>query len=135
MSTATLPTARARRLHRAWIAGAVAYSLVRIVVVRQALGSYGVNVPLYAAVDLGSTLPYAYATSRAVQAFAARQRSTARRWALLASVAFVLPDLTLVLTAGRLPTFAYAVLATVLVTAAATAVIDGRRRLLAVRRG
>ena len=90
-------------------------------------------MPLYAAVDLGSTLPYAYATSRAVSCLAARQRAAMTRWALLAGVTFLLPDLSLVLTAGRLPTFAYAVLATVLVVAAGTALIDGRRRLQALR--
>ncbi len=116
-------SARRRRIERLWVAGALAYSVVRITIVQTFLARYGVNVWLYAAVDLGSTVPYAIGAARTVGAMVDGDRGAALRWGLLAAVAFVAPDVTIVLTSDQMPWTIYVVLALVVSALGTVAVL------------
>lgn len=116
-----------------WLAAALVYSAVRITLVHTFLGPYGLNIWLYAAVDLGSTVPYAIGSARAVGALVDGERGRAVRWGLLTATSYVLPDLTIVLTTRRVPLSTYLVLAVVLSTAGSLAVTRIRREVRSSR--
>lgn len=111
------------------MAAALVWSCARIWFVATTLGRYGVNPWLYAAVELGSSTPYALGASRTVRNLAARRPARAARWGALAVVCFLLPDLTIVLSGRGLPWWTFALLGTVAAGGAAMALRDGRRRL------
>lgn len=109
--------------------GALCWSCLRIWFVGANLGRYGVDVRLYATVELCSTVPYSLGASRAVRSLAARRPAAASRWLALTVTCFLLPDLVILLSADGLPLWVYAVIASVLGAGIAHTVRDGRRRL------
>lgn len=128
---------RRRRRHGhyefAWIFVALCWSGLRIWFVGANLRRYGVDVRVYAAVDLCSTIPYAIGASRTVRHLAARRPSMASRWLALTIVCFLLPDLVILFSANGLPLWVYALIGSVLTVGAVLAVRNGRRRLDEVR--
>ncbi len=124
---------RARLAERVWVGLALLWSCVRIWFVRHSLARYGVNPWLYAAVELGSTVPYAVGVSRTVLAFTERRLDAATRWGALATVCFLLPELAVVLDAHQLPLWVYLLMGSVLVAGGSWAVIDVRRRVMVAR--
>lgn len=111
------------------MAAVLLWSLARISAVDVWLAGYGVDPWVYAAVDLGSSLPYAIASARTLGALADRRFSAAAAWGSLTIVSFVTPD-AYILAAGRaLPWGTYVVVGVVACTAAGLAVRSGRAQL------
>lgn len=109
---------RRAALTRIWLAAVVAWSLVRLWIVRRMLGRYGVNAWVYGAVDLALAWPYAMASARLVTSLVDRQIAAARKWAAVTAVTFIVPDVYLVLSGHRKP---HVVSLTIVVVATAMA--------------
>lgn len=107
----------------------LSWSLLRISAVDVWLAGYGVNPWTYAMVDLGSSLPYAIASSRTLGALVDQRFRHAAAWSVLTVACFIAPD-TYILTAGRaLPWGTYVVVGSVAAMAATLAVRSGRAQL------
>jgi len=128
--TGTGRSTRRRILEHAWIALTVLYGAGRAVVVGAALGRYGVNPWIYAAIDISTSFFLGLATARAVGAAIDRQALALRRWALLAVAMFFAPDLAIVVMGGhRLPPIVYVVLAGIVTITASASVRSAMRKI------
>lgn len=131
-SAATLQ--RRKTLSRTWAGLVVGWSLVRAAVVWAALSDYGINPWIYLAIDLGSAAVEAFTTPKMVLAFIDDHYRQAAKWAGLSLVAFVIPDLYIVLGTRTLPTKIIVVVATVITVTSSIAIIGVIRKILIGRR-
>lgn len=71
---------------RAWIGGVVGYSVLRAVIAWSVFSDYGVNPWVFAVIDVGTAIPYAWCIAELPGAIIARQ---SRRLVAMVSVAIV----------------------------------------------
>lgn len=114
-----------------WIVGVLGWSLVRIAAVDIWLSGYGVNPWVYAAIDLGTSIPYAIASARTIGALLDSRTTAALRWGALAVGAYIAPDLYILFFGRGLPWKVYAAVGTVALAGAYLAVRTGRQRVRA----
>ena len=120
-----MPNQRRRAvMTRLWVVAVLGWSLARTFVVKKTLGRYGVDAWAYGAVDLACSWPYAIATAGIVTSLLDGRRASAGRWALVATTAFVAPDLYLILAGHGKPRMVYGVVIGVAVTFAGAAVVS-----------
>lgn len=128
------PTSRRRVFELSWVVGVVAFTLVRLLVARETLVQYGLNIWIFGLIDLVTAVPYAVGVARVVGAIIDRQAAVATGWLVVAGVSFVAPY-AYVAAAGRgasFPVGVYVVLAVVMVIFGANAIWNGVRK---IRRG
>lgn len=101
---------RRRMVEVLWVAAAVAYGLGRAIVVWKTLGDYGVNPWVYGVLDVVSAVPYAIGTARVVTGVIDRDWARVRLWGTIAAVAFLVPDLYIVIVGKSMPWVVYVVL-------------------------
>lgn len=112
----TSPSKRLSWFGRAWIAGVVAYALVRAAIVWPTLGDYGVSPLLFLLIDVGTAWPYAYAQVRIVQAIRGGQWAQVQGWGFVALASFLAPYAYIVgAGSGELPLLAYIIVATLVI--------------------
>lgn len=105
-----------RFLQNAWLIAVALWACLRIFAVNKWLTKYGVNTVVFAAVEIGSSIPYGIGSARCVTSLIDHQRRAAMLWGLVAAAGFISPDLYM-LTAGRsMPFLTYLVIIAVLVT-------------------
>jgi hypothetical protein len=95
---------RDKRAQRTWIALVLAWVVIRTLVIRDVFGGYGVNPWIYFLVDLGSALPYAILSGRAVVNFLDKNWASFRRNVLFTLLFFYMPDMYVLSTADEIPT-------------------------------
>lgn len=117
-------------LESTWVVGVLAYGLARTFVVWGALGRYGVNPWVYGVIDLVSSVPYAIGTAKVVTGIIDRDWARARKWGLIAVVAFIAPDLYIVIAGHGMPALVYVVLGA---WVAVAALLAGRSVALKLR--
>ncbi len=83
------------------------YALVRIGLAEQFLVKYGLNIFIFATIELLSTPIYAIGASRMVRGLVASRRSSAIRWLMVSILGFVAPDAYVVVAARRVPASLY----------------------------
>ncbi len=129
------PDVRRRRVlfERTWLGASLAYALLRIGVAQQFLVGYGLNIAVFATIELCSTPVYALGASQALQAMIDRRRSTAVRSLMLAIAGFVAPDAYVVIAARRIPKTLYLAVLAWIVLGAALGVRRLRRQMAALR--
>ena len=90
-------------LARLWLAASIAYGGLRAALVWRYLSGHGVDPVVFAAVELGSSVAYGWASARLVIAIVDRQWPRLR-WLVPATVlAYAAPDAFVLTTGGRLP--------------------------------
>ena len=105
------------------MAGMLAYSFARALVVGETLSQYGVNPWLFLLLDVGSAVPLAWGQVRLVQGLRLRDARLTQRSLLIVAAAFLTPYLYLLFGAGKpLPEVAYWIMATILLAAGAATV-------------
>lgn len=71
--------------------GVAAFTLVRLVVARETLGKYGLNIWLFGLIDLLTAVPYAVGVARVVGAMVDGKGRSAGMWFVVAVVSFAAP--------------------------------------------
>ena len=90
-------------LSRLWLLGSIAYGGVRALLVWRFLSGYGVNPWAFAAVELGSSALYGWASARVVLAVADRSWGLLWRAGPLSVGAYAAPDAFVFATLGHAP--------------------------------
>ena len=103
VSRANLSFLRDKNAQRSWIALVIAWAVIRAVVIKDVFGGYGINGWSYFAVDLGSGIPYAIYSGRAVINFLDKDWLAIRKNGLLALIFFYIPDIYVLIFARQIP--------------------------------
>jgi hypothetical protein len=82
------------------MAVSIAWSIFRSLVIRRVFGSHGTSAVTYFAIDLGTTIPYAHYSAKAAFALLDRD-SNFSKFAAIATVCFLAPDIYVVITARQ----------------------------------
>src|SRR4051812_38517386 len=124
------PSASKRKwVEWAWYAVSGLYSVFRIVLADHTVARYGVNIWVFAIIELAATIPYAVGTARVVTSLLDGDQPAALRWALVASAGFFAPDVYTLAAARSAPWWMYAVIITWMTVAAVIAVRSLRSNL------
>lgn len=94
---------RDKNAQRGWLALVIAWAVIRAVVIKDVFGDYGINGWSYFAVDLGSGIPYAIYSGRAVINFLDKNWLAIRKNGLLSLIFFYIPDLYVLIFAKQVP--------------------------------
>jgi hypothetical protein len=118
-------------LEAVWVALTVGYAIGRAVVVGRVFGKHGVNAWVYGAIDVITSIPLGIATARAVGAAIDHCWIAFRRWTIVAGLAFIAPDVYLLLFARHVPVRVYIVLGVYLAITTAIALNSAWRKIRA----
>lgn len=117
-----------------WIVANVGYDVIYTLVMLHIFGRYGIDRWLYVGYIAVFSLLYAWATFELVGALVDGRRRRAYWCGTLAALAFLAPDLYLVVATHDVPWTVWAVLALYVVVTASAAVVGLRRKAIANRR-
>ena len=112
-----------------WIAANVVYAAVRTIVAWATVSRYGVSVFGFAAVEVGSSIPYAVATGRFVTALADIRRHDAASWGALALFCFPMPEVYVGIAGRGMPAPVYYMLGGAIGVAGAIGIVTLSRRV------
>ena len=111
----------------------VAWACARIVAVNVWLTPYGVNVWVFATVEIMSSVPYGLGTAWCVSSLIDRRLSHAVWWGVLAACAYVAPDVYMLSAGENLPVFSVVVIVALMATLGTTTVVSLFRRVRSSR--
>lgn len=112
-----------------WFGLSFCYAGLRIALANATVAQFGVDIRVFAAVELLSTVPYALGVSRAVRKLARRESGGAAGWMLLAAGGFLAPEAYIALTANDPPLRVYLALMALVVAAGTIALVSLRRQV------
>jgi hypothetical protein len=121
-------------LERLWIGAVLSYAGVRIWLADRFFARYGVNIAVFAAIEVLSSLVYAFASARLVGALIDNKRSRAWEYGLLTVFGFAIPDLFVVLVAKEVPRSLYIIGACVVAISAVFSLLELRKKVRKSRR-
>lgn len=94
---------KSKKVQRTWLILVIAWACVRAIIIRNFFGKYGVNGWAYFAVDLGSAIPYAIYSGRAVINFLDKNWLEFRKNGFLGLLFFYIPDIYVLIYAKEVP--------------------------------
>jgi len=98
---------RDKRTHRTWLVLVLAWACLRAFAINKFFGHHNVNAWGYLVVDLGSSIPYALYSARAVVNFLDKSWAQLRRNTALTALFFYIPDIYVFIFARTVPTSLY----------------------------
>ena len=119
-------------LTRLWRSIVIGWAVLRTIIIWAALGQYGFNPWIYLTIDLLCSTIDALVTPRMVLHFIDGHYRSAVKWAAIALVAFVIPDVYIFIGTKTLPARVIVILCSVIVVFVCLAVIGIFRK---VRKG
>ena len=126
---------RRRRLSYTWAALVLAWAFIRTALVWAAVGDYGLSPWIYLAIDLVSATVSAISTPRMVLSFIDEHYVQAVGWAVIALVAFIIPDVYIFLGTRELPTGLIVIICVVIGVTLLASVIGVLRKIHKGRAG
>ena len=120
-----------RYLTISWVLTIVLFTLVRLMVAKETLERYGLNIWAFGAIDLLTAVPYAIGVARVATSLVDRDTGAAGRWGITAAISFIAPYLY-VAWAGKdaeFPVAVWWVLAVLMAGFGGNAVWSVRRRV------
>ena len=126
---------RRQRLSYTWAALVLAWAFIRTALVWAAVGDYGLNPWIYLAIDLVSATVSAISTPRMVLSFIDEHYVQAVGWAVIALVAFIIPDVYIFLGTRELPTGLIVIICVVIGVTLLASVIGVLRKIHKGRAG
>lgn len=102
-SRANLAFLRDKKAQRSWLALVIVWAIIRALIIGDVFGDYGINGWIYFLVDLGSGIPYAIYSGKAVINFLDKQSRLFRKNGCLALLFFYIPDLYVLIFGKRIP--------------------------------
>jgi hypothetical protein len=88
---------------RIWAGLLVLYSVGAAYLVWRTLGKYGVNAIIFLVIDVVTSWPYGLATARIVVNVVKHEWKAVRKWAWVAAITFIAPDIYVLASATRAP--------------------------------
>lgn len=115
-------------MRRVWIALAVGYGALRVALAGAFLTEYGLDLIVFALIELGSSLLFGICSGRLVESMV--RRTGGRRTLLVTGVVvgYGAPDVYVLAFAGRFPTSLLVVVIAVIVVSSIVSVVSFRRR-------
>lgn len=108
---------------RVWIGASIAYGCLRITLVWRYLDQFGVNIWVFAGIELLASAMYGLSSARAVRALRNRWWIDVRKWGLVTLVSYGAPDVYVFASARALPmNYLQVLLGVVLVMAVLTSI-------------
>jgi cation transport ATPase len=125
----------ARRLlfERLWIGAVLVYSGVRVWLADRFFAKYGVNIPVFAVIEVLSSVMYAVASARLVGALIDGKRSKVWEYGLFTVLGFAVPDLFVVIASDHVPRSLYVVFAVAVLCSALFSGYELRKKLRKTR--
>jgi len=138
MTTDVAPDRQAKRRRREliWIAGVIAYTILRFAIAWETLNRYGLNIWIFGILDVGTAVPYAIGTSRLVTSVVDKRLQAAAWWMMLAALSFIAPYRYIAI-AGRdksLPMLVWVLLVVLVLGLALNAAVAVNKRVRTARR-
>ena len=115
-------------MRRVWIALAVGYGALRVALAGAFLTEYGLDLIVFALIELGSSLLFGICSGRLIESMV--RRTGGRRTLLVTGVVvgYGAPDVYVLAFAGRFPTSLLVVVIAVIVVSSIVSVVSFRRR-------
>jgi hypothetical protein len=115
-------------MRRVWIVLAVGYGALRVALAGAFLTEYGLDLIVFALIELGSSLLFGICSGRLVESMV--RRTGGRRTLLVTGVVvgYGAPDVYVLAFAGRFPTSLLVVVIAVIVVSSIVSVVSFRRR-------
>lgn len=123
-----------QRLQFAAPVAVTAYSVVRVLAVAVALRRYGVNIWVFAIIELGTAPPYGFAAVRLARAAVCGDRTALARWLSVWTTCFLAPYAYLVASGHTAPVDDLYVVGIVMLLSLVAALSGMRRRVMVGRR-
>jgi small-conductance mechanosensitive channel len=100
-------TKRQKFWERMWTGSIFIYTIVATIAVWKGLSKYGVNPWIFAVIDAITSYTYGITSARMVIELIAKNSKSARKWALGASISFIIPQAYILISAQHAPTEVY----------------------------
>ena len=100
---------RQNSLERIWFIAVVAWSILRVIFADVFFAKYGINIRIFAGVEVISSPIFAQSTSKMAISLSRHHLRNSLIWGILTLVSFAAPDVYLLTTGKHLPWLAYLV--------------------------
>lgn len=124
---------RRQLYERLWLVAVIAWAVARILAVQVWLTEYGVNVWVFAVVEIVSSVPYGIGTARCVVSLVDRRVVPAVTWGVIAAVSYLAPDVYMLSAGEDLPPLSVAIIISVVAVLGATSLVAAIRKYRALR--
>lgn len=125
----TTSPARSDALRRAWTLAAIGYGVLRVALAQAFLAEYGLNIAVFAIIEVGSSAVLGYASGRLVDSLTRRQHGGRLRLGAATLGGYVAPDVYVLLSSNHFPTETFAVVVTVIAISTTASVISLVKRV------
>ncbi len=115
--------ARRRVYERLWIVLGVVWAVGRVFVAKATVERYGVNITVFAVIEILVAWPHALGAARVVTKLVDRDPHGAFRWGTLLAVTHIAPELYIAVAGSHMPFGVYVSLALIVVGLGALAVV------------
>ena len=119
---------RQNSLERVWFIVVVAWSILRVVFADVFFAKYGINIWIFAGVEVISSPIFAFATAKMVVALSKHHIRNSILWGFSTLTSFGAPDIYLLTTGKNLPWLAYLVVIGIMAIAGSMSFVKMRRK-------
>lgn len=119
---------RQNSLERVWFIVVVAWSILRVIFADVFFARYGINIWIFAGVEVVSTPVFAFATAEMVVALSQHHVRKSILWGFVTLTSFAAPDVYLLTTGKNLPWLAYLVVIGIMAIAGIMSFVKMRRK-------
>ncbi|CAB4708885.1 unannotated protein [freshwater metagenome] len=119
---------RQNSLERIWFIAVVVWSILRVIFADVFFAKYGINIWIFAGVEVISSPILARSTSKMAISLSRHHLRNSLIWGILTLVSFAAPDVYLLTTGKHLPWLAYLVVIAIMVIAGTISMIKMRRK-------
>ncbi len=123
----TTPTAaqvtRRRLFERVWIVLGLVWALGRVVVAKATVEKYGVNITVFAVIEILAAWPHSLGAARVVTNLIDRNPHGALPWGLMLAVSHIGPELYIAVAGSHMPVGVYVSLAIIVLGLGALAIV------------
>ena len=119
---------RQNSLERIWFIAVVAWSILRVIFADVFFAKYGINIWIFAGVEVISSPIFAQSTSKMAISLSRHHLKNSLIWGIVTLVSFAAPDVYLLTTGKHLPWLAYLVVIGIMVIAGTISIIKMRRK-------
>lgn len=127
LTGAVVPTdrqvARRRVYERVWIVLGILWAIGRVIVAKATVEKYGVNITVFAVIEIVAAWPHAVGAARVITNLIDRNPSGALPWGIMLAVSHIAPELYIAVVGSHMPLGVYISLVVIVVGLGALAVV------------
>ena len=125
--------ARRRTIERIWIVLGIVWAVARVFIAKATVEKYGVNIAMFAVVEILVAWPHSLGAARVVTKLIDRDPHGALSWGLLLAVSHIAPELYVAMVGSNMPAGVYISLAVIVVGLGALAIVGIVQKVCAGR--